>query len=268
MGLPVKIKYSLIKSRGGTELDDFLSNKPLTEPGYQSEREYYTEDFICALAAVYNFDAADIYLLTDLYEIAYRYRLGNRLAAGDKERMPEYRKNLSKLQRKYRAFMDELEAQGGDYFNLEVSGGARIAEALDLGVDPDLDPQDYAGMQFSKSYCYWYEFERYTTFFGLGLDHNIEQLKSRGGRPKNQGLHLSIGYIGRFWERRLGRKYTVDHHGGQGLTEAFEFTKRLLTPLDDIDDVQIITAMRTEIKLLRKYETDGTFHNNLDQKTD
>jgi len=249
-------------------MDDIFADKPRTEPGYASERKYYTDEFINALAADYEFDPKDINLLTDLYEISFRYRLGNRIAASDKEYLPEHRKDLLRLQKKYRAFVDELEALGGDYFNLEVSGGAKLAEELNLAVDPELDPKDYPGMQFSKSYCYWYEFERYLTFFGLGLDNNIDQHKSIGGRPKNEGLHLSIGYIAEFWEDEIGRKFTVDHHGGQGLTEAFEFTKRMFGPLDKIKDAQIITAMRAEIKLLRKDYSDGDTLSNLIKKID
>jgi hypothetical protein len=115
---------------------------------------------------------------------------------------------MLKLQKKFLAFKEELEAQGGDYFNLEVSHGARLCGDL----DPDLDPNDYPGKQFSKNYCYWFEFERYLKFFEVGLDHTTKNSKSRGGRPRNEGLHLAVNYIADFWVFKLGRKYTLDHH--------------------------------------------------------
>lgn len=243
--------------------DDLFSNMPRTEPGYLKSREYYSDEFIQVLSEEYEFDPTDINVLTEIYEIAHRYVVGNDIAAGDKEYLPGHRKQLLKLQKKFLAFKDELEAQGGEYFNLEVSYGARQSGDL----NPELDPDDYPGKNFSKNGCYWFEFERYMTFFDVGLDHTIQKNTPRGGRPRNEGLHLSITYIADFWEFDLKRKYTVDHHEGHGLTEAFEFTKKMLSPLDDIEDVQIITAMRCEIKERRELYTKEFILNKLGQKT-
>ncbi len=72
-------------------------------------------------------------------------------------------------------------------------------------------------------------------------------LASRGGRPKNFGLEDLTRLAADFWAVELGRRFTVNYHQGEGLTSAFEFIKALVTPLDDVTDQQIITAMRAEI---------------------
>ncbi len=72
-------------------------------------------------------------------------------------------------------------------------------------------------------------------------------LAPRGGRPKNLGLEDLTRLGADFWVGELGRRFTVDYHQGAGLTSAFDFIKALASPLDDISDKQIITAMRAEI---------------------
>ena len=54
-----------------------------------------------------------------------------------------------------------------------------------------------------------------------------------------------------FWELDLKRRFRIDYRKGAGLTPGFDFVKALLKPIDDVTDKQIITAMRTVIKLRR-----------------
>lgn len=243
-------------------MTDFFSDKPRTTPGYQKSKVFYSDDFVDALAQDYDFDCTDINLLTYLYEIPHRYNVANAIHNGDREFQPQNRKNLLKLQAKFKTFKDELYAQGGDRFNLEVSDGAGLCGEL----NPNLDPDDYPGKAFSKNYCYWFEFERYLKFFEEGLKQTLKNTKPRGGRPKNEGLHNAIHYIASFWEFKLLRKYTLDHHNGKGLTEAYKFTRRLLAPLDQIDEKQIITAMRAEIKERNEVYPEGYFHRKVAAK--
>ncbi len=218
-------------------------------PAYESARKHYTDQFIESLAKDYNFDPTDIEVLGRLYEIEYRYNTGQSFE-GEADENREERQRHKKLLKTFRAFRKELEENGGDHFNLEVHHGARMCGDL----NPNLDPEDYPGQDFSKNYCYWFEFERYLTFFGLGLEATIERNRSHGGRPKNGGLSLAINYISDFWHFNLGKKYTLDYEGGTGLSEAFIFTKRLIDPLDEVPEVQIVTAMRHWIKQTNEWD--------------
>jgi len=71
------------------------------------------------------------------------------------------------------------------------------------------------------------------------------------GRSKNMALANLVIHAADFWEMDLKRRFRIDYHKGAGLTPGFEFVKALLKPIDDVTDTQIITAMRTEIKVRR-----------------
>lgn len=78
--------------------------------------------------------------------------------------------------------------------------------------------------------------------------HRINFYKAPRGRPRNLALQGVIMKVEQFWTFDLHRKFSVDYHKGAGLTEAFEFIRALIDPLDDVTDQQIITAMREEIR--------------------
>jgi hypothetical protein len=70
----------------------------------------------------------------------------------------------------------------------------------------------------------------------------------KGGRPTNRGIGEFTGYVADFWECQVKRRYTVDYHGGAGLTPAYRFTLAVVAPLDSIPSSQVVTAMRKEIR--------------------
>ncbi len=220
-----------------------------TGPGYVESKDVYPDEFIARLAKDFEFDAFGTHNLTRLYEIPYRYKLMNDLVAGDREREKSHLRHVRML-KALNTFRDVLEAEGGHDFNMEVARGAVLSGDL----DPQLDPADYPDKNLSARGCYWFEFDRYLTFFERGLADSIERLKSKAGRYKNEGLSLAISNIANFWEYDLGRKFTFDAYEGQGITDAYDFTKALLEPVDDIPDEQIKTAMRREIKERRAFK--------------
>ena len=244
----------------------FFDDGLRTSPSYEKSREQFPDDFVAALSADYGFDHADIDVLSDLYEIAERYRIVRSMEWAIEDQK-KHRKKLIKLQRTYRRFLDELKENGWDYFNLEVSHGADLAGDL----DPDLDPTNYPGKKFSKKGCYWFEFERYLKFFDLGLEATIERYKSRGGRPKNEGLDNAMHYIDDFWTDVIGKNFTLDYHNGTGTSEAFHFVKRLLERIEPVSDTQIVSAMRHYIKErgeFRRQQEEGFDWQEHDAKND
>ena len=200
-------------------------------------------EFVATLASDYGFDRTNIEILGKLYEVEYRYRLGKSFE-GEADLLKEQRKDLKKLLKAYHAFRNKLAACGEDYLNLEIRNGAELSGNL----DPNLDPTDYPEESFSKNSCYWFEFERYLTFFERGLEKTIKDYKNEGGRRKNQGLETALPYIAEFWTETIGKQFTLDYERGAGLSEAFSFVKRLVAPLEDVTDTQIITVMRRWIK--------------------
>ena len=76
--------------------------------------------------------------------------------------------------------------------------------------------------------------------------------KLSSGPRKNAALESLTQSASYFWSHNVGRKFSIDYHKGSGLTEAFQFVRALIDPLDaNVSDQQIITAMRTEIKSRR-----------------
>lgn len=126
--------------------DEDLTDNPRTAPGHQKSKKYYSDDFINSLAQAYDFDPTNINLLTYLYEIPYRYNVANSIQEGDREFQPQHRKNLLRLQAKFRDFKDELYEQGGDYFNQEVSYGAIASGDLAPSSSPLNWPKKEGGL--------------------------------------------------------------------------------------------------------------------------
>ena len=79
--------------------------------------------------------------------------------------------------------------------------------------------------------------------------------KDKGGKPTNWGLMFWVGAMADFWERDLGRRFTVDHLKGEALSPALQFLQDCMKPLDAAAAKSVAkTAMlvRTELNLGRK----------------
>ncbi len=82
-------------------MESFFADKPRDVPECQYGRELYSDDFIEALAHDFGFEQPNTVLLTKIYEVPYRYKLANKIAAGDAGCIPEQLKILKKLQKTY-----------------------------------------------------------------------------------------------------------------------------------------------------------------------
>jgi hypothetical protein len=82
---------------------------------------------------------------------------------------------------------------------------------------------------------------------------HAQKMASRSGRRANLGLHELARKAAEFWIEVLHEPFTLDYHEGAGVTRAFEFVKALVTPLDDVTDKQIVTAMRAQIAARRRF---------------
>lgn len=212
-------------------------------PAYASSREIYTDEFIAELAHDFDFDASSNHVLSRLYEIPFRYHLGNRIDHKG-EGLKEARKDYERLQKALVTFQQELEKFHGTGIDMELWEGAK---ALPM-FDPDLDARNYPEFVYKSSIAYYFEFFRYLNFLQLGIHKQIGRLKSVGGRPKRFGLSLAVSYISQFWIIDLNRRYSLDYHQGSGISEAFAFTSRLIQQIEPVEERKIVTAMRALIK--------------------
>ncbi len=76
------------------------------------------------------------------------------------------------------------------------------------------------------------------------IEARLSQSKLKPGRPRKEGLQAFAGYMRLIWVDILKHPFTLDYHKGSGTTPAFEFVREMITPLVDVTDTEIISAMR------------------------
>jgi hypothetical protein len=73
--------------------------------------------------------------------------------------------------------------------------------------------------------------------------NKISTLSAAPGRPSNHALNWWVLDMASFWVNILGRKFTIDYHHSEGVTETYSFLKDALAPLDPNAD-GLLTATR------------------------
>jgi hypothetical protein len=219
-------------------------------PAEKLIEKIYDREFIAELSQRFGFDGSDASIVEELWWIGSRYILGRRFE-GEETYAKEDRAT-------YRRLLLSIEKFEGDLtgFELDLIHHMFLVSRWNNEPKPQTDFPHLSDHQKKRGEPYYFELLRMLSILKIAVEGEVDRNTPRGGRPKNGGLVLAIPQIGYLWELGIGRRFSIDHHKGVGLTEAFEFVKALLIPLDDISDTQIVTAMRVEIKSRRT-------HNNL-----
>jgi hypothetical protein len=215
---------------------------------YAQYRDVYHDSFINDLAKDFNLDESDPFTLERLYEIPFRFHLARRVHSDDS--IKETRKEYETLAKRLTLFQDQMHRLDGWGLDSELWEGAKMLPSF----DPDLVSRDYPSFIYKDSIAYRFELQRYLNFLQLGLDQTLKRVKSSGGRPRDEGLHLAVRYVSNYWVYDLKREYKFDYHKGSGLSEAFEFTNRLIQQIEKIDERKIVTAMRTVVRENREFD--------------
>jgi hypothetical protein len=208
----------------------------------------YTNNFLRQIRSKFNFDALKSEYTVELREIAADYIYWRRLQIRKSPSRKDQRRKYLKLQKFADRFLHQLEQCDKMEIETLLFIGARKLRA------PALPGRliDFSQHKKQKGLPFYREFVQFLEFIKIGADEIAEDYKLPSGRRRNFGLENLTIKSAEFWEKRLGRKFTLDYHGGTGLTKAFEFVRDLVAPLDDVTDKNIITAMRSEIKERRK----------------
>ena len=217
--------------------------EPENRNPYSQYAEIFTDDFLSEIGIEFDLDTSDKFIRGRLYEIPHRFFLARRIDDRGKS-IREIRKEFETLEKRLVKFQQQLETLDGYGIDTEIYYGAKMLP----NFDPNLDSADYPEFVYKSSIAYKYEFYRYLNFLQLGIDRELKQLKTPGGRPRDEGLHLAVRYIANFWIEDLSRTYSLDYHEGSGITDAFRFTARLIQKIEAIEEKQIVTAMRTVIR--------------------
>lgn len=198
----------------------------------QIAERLYTAAFLAELQRQFGLDATRAETAARLRDIARRYILGRRTENQPELLKGDHRKyiELQKATENYLALLKQYEEQ-------DIASDINVAaQQLEW---PRPEPDDPMG--------YYRQLVLLLELLRTAAVRQAGYLASRGGRPKNRGLEDLTRHAADFWIGELGRPFRIDYHEGTGITLAFEFIKALVTPLDDVSDKQIVTAMRTEI---------------------
>ncbi len=82
----------------------------------------------------------------------------------------------------------------------------------------------------------------------------LSTLSAAPGRPSNHALYWWVVDMAAFWVNVLGRKFTIDYHHSEGVTETYTFLKDALGPIDPNAD-GLLTAAR-KVRKKRRSLTD------------
>lgn len=72
--------------------------------------------------------------------------------------------------------------------------------------------------------------------------------RGEAGRRKNQALYRWIYEMASYWERKMGKNFTVTYHQNQPTSDAGQFLEACLAPMDQEAVEQLVSQMRRVLK--------------------
>ncbi len=225
-------------TRARADTDDDQSHLAIVE-------RVYTDEFLSGLKEKFGFDALKPGLVRLIRRIGENYIFERRFeddGDGDQKSRKSYRAFLKVTE----PFLEWLKKsyEHPDFYNIATEM-LMIAQGR-----KEPEPQnEFPGLSEHQRRveAHYRELVRLTELLKATLTHRIDHLKPKPGPKRDSALERLVASTAVLWTFDLGRGFTLDHHQGAGLTQAFEFVRALVKPLDDITDDKIITAMRTEI---------------------
>lgn len=226
---------------------------PPRETGIENDRplkeiidELFPDHVVAEIAAQFSIEIDRLMLTKALRDIARRYIVANRLSGLDAVRKSdrlEYsarEKRIAEFKMAFQGWMDD-----------DIAGDMAFAARITDAPLPTTDFPHLSNHQRQRNEAYCHELFRLLELARKSQQLVAERLTAKGGRPINYGLEGLTRHAADFWIEILHRPFTLDHHQGGGLTDAFEFVQSLVRAIDKIPDTAIVTAMRAEIKSRR-----------------
>lgn len=75
----------------------------------------------------------------------------------------------------------------------------------------------------------------------------LDKVPAKPGPKPNQGIDDFASYIAVFYEEKLNRKFTLDTHVGEPLTDAFDFLRDCVSPIIHVPESRLRTAAKRAI---------------------
>ncbi len=211
-------------------------------PGKPADESDYSPLFIIELGREFEFDGNDPKIIAELNYIRSGY-VAYQAAEGHEAHAKQVRSKyveVSKAISKFRAVLDKQENQ--DLESDMYYGALALGEA-----PPQTEFAKITEFEKTRGRPYYLELIRLLRILEAGVDKCIDHLAPSPGRKPDYPVQALVRRAAQFWEDYLDKKFTVDYHGGEGLTRAFSFVQKLINEIEPTPDNKIINAMRAEI---------------------
>jgi hypothetical protein len=204
----------------------------------------YTDEFIAGLAKQFDFDAQNPDIVRKIKRIGQLNIVFRRDEPGAE--LSELRGKHLKLAGQAQQFLKAIKS-----FCMSADKEILYMTAVRLEEPP---PQtEFPGLteheKRQTSEPYLRELERLTRLFQAACEEIAEFYTLRRGPKINSGLQVLVMHAVRFFKEELnGRPFTLDHYKPFKSTQAYDFVKVLVEPLDDATHDNIVTAIRVELR--------------------
>ena len=188
-------------------------------------------------------------IIDRINQIGISYIISQRL--DDPSGTEKHRKQLEKLGLEISRFMRLLRANKNlDLAQLMYFSALRNNQPRPETPFRDLDKheREQTGVPYMR------ELRRLLNILADGIKDERELVGAKPGPRVKGGLEILALKAGLFFAD-LDRPFTIDAHKPFKATEAFDFVKMLIMPLDDISDANIVTAVRGAQAKMRKMRT-------------
>ena len=211
-------------------------------------RRVYGRDFLKAIGRQFEFNPDDSEIIARIFHMGVCYIAFRRREDGDD--MRQLRAHYAKLSRGIEVFRELLdENKDLDIPQMMYFSALQLGEQPPNGHFPGLTAHELT----QSGEPYFREFLRLLEILSNGIKSDLARSAPKPGPKMNFGLEVIAIQASQFFAVELNRRpFTIDPHKPFKPTEAFDFVKSLVEPLDRVTDDQIVTAIRSAKSKLAK----------------
>jgi hypothetical protein len=206
----------------------------------QIVRRVYDGDFLARIGRQFKFDGQSPDINAKIFRMGISYITSRRME--DREDFAKLNKQYVKLAREIDKFRVALKSNADlDLPQVMYFAALELSESAPSGDFPGLT--DHERSQSGEPH--FRELMRLLNILANGVREDMRQSAPKRGRRANWGLDGLALNSAQFFAVELNKRpFTIDPHKPFKPTEAFDFIKALVDPLDNVSDDAIVTAIR------------------------
>jgi hypothetical protein len=211
-------------------------------------RRIYGRDFLQAIGRQFHFNPDDSGIVARIFHMGASYIRLRRME--DRDDFRQLRAQYLGLSRKIDLFRQLLDKNKDlEFPDLMYLSALQLGEPPPKGHFPGLNAHELK----QSGEPYFLEFLRLLDILSNGIKSDLARSAPKPGPKVNSGLEVIAIQASQFFAVELKKRpFTIDPHKPFKPTEAFDFVKSLVEPLDSVTDDQIVTAIRSAKSKLAK----------------